>query len=319
MNPLVSISVPCYNIAPYLRHCLDSIIAQTVADWECICVDDGSTDDSGAILDEYAAKDPRFKVIHQKNGGVGCARQAALDAAQGKWLASVDADDWLDADYLGALVADAEASGADMVWSDYLTNRTFKDRGERSSQEGADDATVYLLGLLSGRFWGAMWNKLYSRDFVQRHNLSFLSGRITVREDTCFAVQFLSKKPKIHYVPVCGYHYYLRDGSALRSRRSRENFHADVCVQRVFETLDLPAEAAPIMAWRRREVMFAGSACEEVTAQDLREAFPEVRSLGVDVSVWHRAFYWLSFRGFRWFVVLSLASMRILRTLRRPH
>jgi len=74
MSPFFSIIIPVYNVAPYLRECLDSVLAQTFTDWEAICVDDGSTDGSGAILDEYAAKEPRIKVIHPKNAGVGAAR-----------------------------------------------------------------------------------------------------------------------------------------------------------------------------------------------------------------------------------------------------
>ena len=93
MPPFFSIIIPVYNVAPYLRECLDSVLAQTFTDWEAICVDDGSTDGSGAILDEYAAKDKRFNVIHQTNAGVGAARNAALDAAQGEYVWFVDGDD----------------------------------------------------------------------------------------------------------------------------------------------------------------------------------------------------------------------------------
>lgn len=93
--PFFSIIIPVYNVAPYLRECLDSVLAQTFADWEAVCVDDGSTDGSGAILDEYAAKDPRFRVIHQPNAGVSAARNAALDNAEGEWLTFLDGDDKL--------------------------------------------------------------------------------------------------------------------------------------------------------------------------------------------------------------------------------
>ena len=92
-EPLISVIIPIYNVAPYLRECLDSVLAQTFADWEAICVDDGSTDESGAILDEYAARDSRFRIIHQKNAGVSAARNAALKKAQGEYIAFVDADD----------------------------------------------------------------------------------------------------------------------------------------------------------------------------------------------------------------------------------
>ena len=91
--PKFSIIIPVYNVAPYLRECLDSVLAQTFTDWEAICVDDGSTDDSCAILDEYAAKDVRFRVVHQPNRGVSAARNAGLDVAIGEWLAFLDGDD----------------------------------------------------------------------------------------------------------------------------------------------------------------------------------------------------------------------------------
>lgn len=95
-----SIIVPVYNVAPYLRECLDSLLAQTFTDWECLCVNDGSTDNSGAILDEYAAKDRRFKVFHKPNGGVSSARNLALDHAQGDWFAFLDSDDLYHPDLL---------------------------------------------------------------------------------------------------------------------------------------------------------------------------------------------------------------------------
>ena len=82
--PFFSIIIPVYNVAPYLRECLDSVIAQTFTDWEAICVDDGSTDGSGAILDEYAARDERFKSV---------ARNAAIELMHGDWFLFVDADD----------------------------------------------------------------------------------------------------------------------------------------------------------------------------------------------------------------------------------
>ena len=91
--PFFSIIVPVYNVAAYLRACLDSVLAQTFGDWECLCVDDGSSDGSGEILDEYAKKDTRFRVIHQVNGGVSAARNVALAHAQGKWIAFLDGDD----------------------------------------------------------------------------------------------------------------------------------------------------------------------------------------------------------------------------------
>lgn len=95
-----SIIIPVYNVAPYLRECLDSVAAQSYTDWEAVCVDDGSTDCCGAILDEYAAKDKRFSVIHQANAGLGEARNAGLKCVSGEWLLFLDSDDVWRADLL---------------------------------------------------------------------------------------------------------------------------------------------------------------------------------------------------------------------------
>lgn len=89
----LSVVIPVYNVAPYLRACLDSLLAQTYADWEAICVDDGSADESGALLDAYAARDPRLVVVHQENAGIGSARNAGLDRARGEWISFIDPDD----------------------------------------------------------------------------------------------------------------------------------------------------------------------------------------------------------------------------------
>lgn len=93
ITPFFSIVIPVYDVAPYLQECLDSVLAQEVKVWECICVDDGSTDGSGAILDEYALRDARFRVFHQPNCGVSAARNLALAQAQGAWVAFLDGDD----------------------------------------------------------------------------------------------------------------------------------------------------------------------------------------------------------------------------------
>lgn len=103
MPPLFSIIIPVYRSGPFLRDCLDSIRNQTLTDWECICINDGSPDGSGAILDEYARKDSRFTAIHQDNRGVSAARNAGLSVARGSWTAFVDGDDTVEPDMLACL------------------------------------------------------------------------------------------------------------------------------------------------------------------------------------------------------------------------
>ena len=178
----VSVVVPVYNVAKYLRQCMDSLVGQTLRDIEIICVDDGSTDGSGAILDEYAAKDSRVKVIHQANVGAGPARNAGLDAAAGKYLFFCDPDDWCDMRMLAQMVRHAERHAAEIVFvSSFFC-------------EGDDDRVVGCHAVLRGKasvgrifssaevapvifqlFAHVPWNKLLRADFVRAHGLRYQS------------------------------------------------------------------------------------------------------------------------------------------------
>lgn len=104
-TPRVSIIVPVYNVAPYLRQCMDSLINQTYRNIEIICVNDGATDESGAILAEYAAKDSTIKVISQKNAGLSAARNVGFSFATGDYVMYVDSDDWIDLETCETAVA----------------------------------------------------------------------------------------------------------------------------------------------------------------------------------------------------------------------
>ena len=99
-KPLVSVIVPVYNVYPYLRDCVQSVQAQSYQNWELLLVDDGSTDGSETLCDEYAAQDARVRVLHKKNGGLSDARNAGVDAAKGEYLSFVDGDDWVSPYYI---------------------------------------------------------------------------------------------------------------------------------------------------------------------------------------------------------------------------
>ena len=94
-SPLISIIIPVYNAERYLRQCLDSVVAQTYTNWECLLVDDGSKDGSGEICDEYAKKSSRFRVFHKENGGVSSARNTGIEESKGEWVYFCDADDYV--------------------------------------------------------------------------------------------------------------------------------------------------------------------------------------------------------------------------------
>ena len=195
-----SIIVPVYNVAPYLRECLDSVLAQTCPDWECICVNDGSTDGSGAILDEYAAMDSRFRVIRQANAGVSAARNAALEAAKGEWLGFVDGDDTIAKDWFARMLSHA-GNGVDIVHSN--SGRAFGGRRFR------DDGT-YRTFLRDG------WSQL---NLVRRSvvgNLRYRTG-MRLKEDVVFFTELALKTRRIAFVQEPGYNYRARQDSAIAS------------------------------------------------------------------------------------------------------
>ena len=113
--PIISVIVPVYNVEPWLRECVDSILGQTLRDLELILVDDGSPDSCGAICDEYARADSRVRVIHKKNGGLSSARNAALDIAAGEYVAFIDSDDWIHPEMLETMVSKLRQTDSDMA------------------------------------------------------------------------------------------------------------------------------------------------------------------------------------------------------------
>ena len=177
--PEVSVIMPVYNVAPCLRQCLDSLKAQTLKDIEIICVDDGSTDGSSAILDEYAAADSRFRVIRQPNAGAGAARNRGLEVAQGTYLFFCDADDWCDRSLLANASAAAERTGADIVLFDCMC--VYEDVGRTTAR--LTTASVRSLSKpfapqdvapdLFQAVTAVPWNKLFRRSFVQELGVRF--------------------------------------------------------------------------------------------------------------------------------------------------
>ena len=127
--PAVSVIVPVYNVEPYLHRCVDSLTGQTLTDIEIILVDDGSTDGCGRICDEYAAADPRVRVVHQENAGLSEARNAGIDRARADYLMFVDSDDWVEKDYCRIPWEIARSQQADLVMFQF---RELRNGGKRS-------------------------------------------------------------------------------------------------------------------------------------------------------------------------------------------
>lgn len=128
IKPKISIVIPVYNVEKYLKQCLDSAVNQTLLEIEIICVDDGSTDNSGSILDEYAQKDTRIKVIHKENAGYGKAMNDGLAKATGEYFAVLESDDFIVKDAYEIFYREAKLHDADIVRSDYFDYSTNSNR-----------------------------------------------------------------------------------------------------------------------------------------------------------------------------------------------
>ncbi len=213
-SPEFSIIVPVYNVAPWLPRCLNSIMRQDFADWEAIVVDDGSTDSSGRICDEYAALDPRFKVMHKENGGVSTARNTALSRASGKWIWFVDSDDYIATESLSRLNLFAEKTKADTIFFGHFD---VKNDAPVSPLDTIDD----ILHLPKDRFLEKVESYfnptiLFSRALIEKNAIRFTPG-IRMAEDLEFQYKYLIKSNNCCRFGVRLYAYCRREGSAVNS------------------------------------------------------------------------------------------------------
>jgi glycosyltransferase involved in cell wall biosynthesis/DNA-binding MarR family transcriptional regulator len=220
MQPMVSIIVPIYNAEQYLRRCVDSILNQEYTDYELLLVNDGSTDASGDICEEYGDQDPRVIVIQKENTGVSDSRNRALDRARGKYLQFLDSDDWITPDATRLFVRAAEEYGCDMVISDF-----YRVVGERLSPKGdieeegvltREEFAAHMMENPADFYYGVLWNKLYRRDIVEEHKLR-MDTDISWCEDFMFNLEYI-RYAKVFYALHAPIYYYVKRKGSLASQ-----------------------------------------------------------------------------------------------------
>ena len=220
MRPMVSIIVPIYNAEQYLRRCVDSILNQEYTDYELLLVNDGSTDASGDICEEYGDQDPRVIVIQKENTGVSDSRNRALDRARGKYLQFLDSDDWITPDATRLFVRAAEEYGCDMVISDF-----YRVVGERLSPKGdieeegvltREEFAAHMMENPADFYYGVLWNKLYRRDIVEEHKLR-MDTDISWCEDFMFNLEYIRHARRFYalHTPI---YYYVKTKGSLASQ-----------------------------------------------------------------------------------------------------
>lgn len=222
----ISIVVPIYNVRPYLEECLGSILRQSYANWEAILVDDGSFDGSEKICEEYAQKDGRFKVFHQKNTGAANAKNLGLDHASGEFITFLDSDDFVESTWLESMIHAAHESQADIV--ECLFCREYLDEAVPAVYErggsGEFTAQAYLAEYLFDWSSSLFWNKLFARKTLEA--VRFRRERRCI-DDEFFTYKAISGARKVIRLELPLYHYRQRASSAVASKKNQEQITDD--------------------------------------------------------------------------------------------
>lgn len=281
----LSIIVPIYNVEKYLLRCLDSIAAQTCRSFEAILIDDGSPDGCGRICDAYAAKDPRFTVIHQENRGVSAARNAGLQIAKGEYVGFVDPDDFIDPGMFAALLEAGAQTGAEIVCCNW---ETVCDDGRRSvhrlarpipAQMSAAEFACRIFDVPRS-VGGAVWNKLFRREILRQA----FQPEVTVCEDCLFLIGNLPGAGSAAFIDAPLYKYCARADSLTRHHPGKPAL--GLPVRRRLITMAEPMGARAVQA---AENAFLDS-CRVVLRTLPREGAPEaVRLAGTEYGTYLRA------------------------------
>lgn len=278
-KPKISVIIPIYNTAKYLRKCIESVINQTYDNLEIILVDDGSTDGSSTIVDEYGAKDSRIIAIHKENGGVSAARNDGLKKATGEYIGFVDGDDWIEPDMYQRMQETLGIQAADMIICGY-----FKDTDEKSvrvtNEEpvmNAFDAEQLLRYVFYRDSYRAVaaypWNKLFRKDLIQQ---SFFDSAYRIGEDVLWFTEVMLEAKQALYIERPLYHYIQRDTSLFHSNDARRRTDSIRAYQQVIQLLEEHKIAEDIITYVKRFLAYhamniAGMALEQGDRETYRE------------------------------------------------
>jgi len=210
-KPLISVIIPVYNVEPYLRQCLDSVVSQTYDNLSIILVDDGSTDGSGRICDEYALNDPRITVFHTENRGLSAARNKGLDNinCESAYVSFIDSDDWVEIDFIQKMYETAEQHNADIVSCCYMYEPE-KRLSAKVDHEIVLENDEIIAAFIKEKYMGnVVWNKLYKPSHFSY--IRYPEGM--VYEDIASTYKILGSSKKLVMIPDALIHYRVRHDS----------------------------------------------------------------------------------------------------------
>lgn len=264
----VSVIIPVYNAADFLRKCVDSVRHQTLTDIEILLIDDGSTDSSGSLCDALAGEDKRIRVLHKQNEGAGLSRNAGLSLAKGEYISFVDADDTVAPNMLETLYTEAVRSDADMAMTgvNHVGGIVFE--GEDVEKFGFETREVFetpealkrlVLGMVGAlpeekedtRYSYSVWKNIYRRTVIEENGIRFVSERVVASEDMLFLIDFVFCIDRAVGVPGALYNYYRNASSFSKAYQSGRFERAKQQMKEVARRLERkipPKEFAPYCA-----------------------------------------------------------------------
>lgn len=280
MRERVSVIVPVYNAQKYLARCVDSILAQTHKDLEIILVDDGSTDNSPILCDEFALKDLRIKVIHKQNEGAGMARNAGLQEAAGDFVIFVDSDDYIESTTIEKCLAVRREQCADLVMFGRF-NQTVDGKitpkpipCDKPLFKGDEVVSKVLSGLFTYKMGVGIscWGKLYDINLIKDNDIAFCSERELLSEDAFFMLQLFAKVKRVALLPENLYYYCQNENSLSRGyKKGRQALCDNFLAMGSKVCCDLNYPDTVLQNFKARYLMYVISGLKRIVGSDLKK------------------------------------------------
>lgn len=272
----ISVIVPVYNVEQYIERCLESICAQTWSDMEVLCINDGSTDQSGEICEKYAKRDNRIKVFYRENGGAAAARNVGLQYATGEYIGFVDPDDWIEPDMFEAVIKRMESCDADMGVCGFYKNWDDKEiemlnqPAVELSPFDREAVFYYAFKRYSYKsFAGYLWNKIFKRKLLtESQNSVCFDEELKVCEDVLFFSMVALRVKRAVYVDSAKYHYYQRDTSLCHAGSLEERAGNLVTYGRLINILNEAGISSDVIQYVKRFYTYHASLLTEKAYYD---------------------------------------------------
>lgn len=268
----ISVIIPIYNSEKLLRKCIDSVCGQTYRDLEIICIDDGSTDGSGAILDNYAERDSRIIAIHQENAGESAARNTGLRIMTGDYFAFLDCDDWIEPDTYELLLHRALLENADLVAASWFRETDESSEAIINKYSVVDELfnreqlLMYIYQRDSYQGFAYMWDKLYRRNlfFDSNNEKIFFDEELILGGDVLFLARMALNTHSATYIDAPVYHYTQRKDSGCHSRDTKKRWDWVLAYIKVIKYIEDENIETNAMIWIKRFLAYQSSNLAEI-------------------------------------------------------